>query len=209
MVLFLQWDEIFYCAGLNNGVIPTPQLSGSIWDSGEWWMLLAAQSMAVGTILVRYVSTYADPLMATAYHMLLGGVPLLLLSAAQESTLLEQRLPLLTGKILCAPNGVQLTLAVTASISNCKLSLDDRAGADYLLLAFISLFGSAASYGVFFVNASRGNLTALSSLTFLTPCFAAATGYLVFGETLTPQQLIGTAVTLGGVYFISRSPKDV
>jgi hypothetical protein len=23
---------------------------GSLWDSGEWWMLLAAQSMAVGTV---------------------------------------------------------------------------------------------------------------------------------------------------------------
>lgn len=28
----------------------------SLWDNGEWWMLLAAQSMAVGTIMVRYVS---------------------------------------------------------------------------------------------------------------------------------------------------------
>ena len=28
---------------------------GSIWDSGEWWMLLAAQSMAIGTVMVRWV----------------------------------------------------------------------------------------------------------------------------------------------------------
>lgn len=26
---------------------------GGLWDSGEWWMLLAAQSMAVGTVMVR------------------------------------------------------------------------------------------------------------------------------------------------------------
>ena len=44
-------------------------------------------------------------------------------------------------------------------------------------LAYISLLGSAASYGVFFEAASRGNLAALSSLTFLTPMFASATGY--------------------------------
>ncbi|DBA75591.1 TPA: hypothetical protein ACH3X2_009145 [Trebouxia sp. C0005] len=30
--------------------------SGSLWDTGEWWMLLAAQSMALGTIMVRWVS---------------------------------------------------------------------------------------------------------------------------------------------------------
>lgn len=61
-------------------------------------MLLAAQSMAVGTILLRYVSKYADPVMATGYHMLLGGVPLLILSLQQEHDLLSDRLPSLTGE---------------------------------------------------------------------------------------------------------------
>ena len=71
----------------------------SIWQSGEFYMLLAAQSMAVGTILVRYVSRYADPVMATAYHMLLGGLPLLALSLQQETSLLAERLPLFTGAV--------------------------------------------------------------------------------------------------------------
>ena len=26
----------------------------SLWDSGEWWMLLAAQSMAIGTVSVMH-----------------------------------------------------------------------------------------------------------------------------------------------------------
>lgn len=37
----------------------------------------------------------------------------------------------------------------------------------------------ATPAGVFFYNASRGNLTALSSLTFLTPMFAALTGQVL------------------------------
>ena len=74
-----------------------------------------------------------------------------------------------------------------------------------LLLLYVSLLGSAASYGVFFYNASRGSLTALSSLTFLTPCFAAAGGYLALGETLTPLQLAGAAVTLGAVALINNN----
>ena len=77
------------------------------------------------------------------------------------------------------------------------------------LLAYVSLLGSAASYGVFFLNASRGNLTALSSLTFLTPVFAAAAGYLALGEVLTPLQLAGAGVTLGAVYLINaRQPGE-
>ena len=87
-----------------------------------------------------------------------------------------------------------------------KCNLAFPAGSDFLLLTYISLLGSAASYGVFFLNASRGNLTALSSLTFSTPCFAAATCYLAFGETLTPLQLLGATVTLGGVIFINKTP---
>ena len=80
------------------------------------------------------------------------------------------------------------------------------AGQDALLLVYISLLGSAASYGVFFFNASRGNLTALSSLTFLTPLFAAITGYFVLDEVLTPVELTGATITLGAVYLLNRKP---
>ncbi|PRW56874.1 WAT1-related chloroplastic isoform X1 [Chlorella sorokiniana] len=150
------------------------QAEWSIWDSGEWWMLLAAQSMAVGTVMVRWVAKYCDPVVATGWHMILGGIPLLALAAWQEGAEAPARLAQLTGS-------------------------------DALLLLYISLLGSAASYGVFFYNASRGSLTALSSLTFLTPCFAAAGGYLALGETLTPLQLAGAGITLGAVALINNS----
>ena len=60
-------------------------------------MFLAAQSMAVGTIILRVTSAYADPIMATAYHMLLGGIPLMLLSISTEHSELVERLGNLTG----------------------------------------------------------------------------------------------------------------
>lgn len=63
-------------------------------------MLLAAQSMAVGTVLVPWVSRFVDPIMATGYHMLLGGLPLLALSASREAPDLASRLPGLTGGAL-------------------------------------------------------------------------------------------------------------
>ncbi len=52
---------------------------------GESWMLLAALSMAVGTVMIQRVSKYADPIMATGWHMLIGGVPLLVGSFLWES----------------------------------------------------------------------------------------------------------------------------
>ena len=160
-------------AAANSPALPP----SSVWDSGEFWMLLAAQSMAAGTLLVPWVSKRADPVMATGFHMLLGGVPLLGLAlAGDEGRLLSSKLA-----------------GITPS--------------DLALLAYVSLLGSAASYGVFFYNASEGNLTRLSSLTFLTPGFAVATGYLLLGETLTPLQLVGAGVTLAAVALISTKGK--
>lgn len=57
----------------------------SLFDQGEWLMLLAALSMALGTVMVRFVSRHADPVVATGWHMIIGGIPLFVLSGLQES----------------------------------------------------------------------------------------------------------------------------
>ncbi|KAL9320189.1 hypothetical protein ACSQ67_012028 [Phaseolus vulgaris] len=89
-LLFGESIGVVGAAGLVLGVIglvllELPALSFdesnfSLWGSGEWWMLLAAQSMAVGTVMVRWVSKYSDSVMATGWHMIIGGLPLLLFS---------------------------------------------------------------------------------------------------------------------------------
>jgi drug/metabolite transporter (DMT)-like permease len=56
-----------------------------LFQNGQWLMLLAALSMAVGTVLVRYVSKHADPVTATGWHMIVGGLPLFVGSAWLES----------------------------------------------------------------------------------------------------------------------------
>ncbi|MBW4690810.1 MAG: DMT family transporter [Lyngbya sp. HA4199-MV5] len=56
-----------------------------LFQNGQWLMLLAALSMAVGTVLMRYVSRHADPVTATGWHMVIGGLPLFALSSQLES----------------------------------------------------------------------------------------------------------------------------
>ncbi|MBD2488025.1 DMT family transporter [Aulosira sp. FACHB-615] len=56
-----------------------------LFASGEWLMLLAALSMAIGTVLIRFVTRYADPVSATGWHMIIGGLPLWGVSALTES----------------------------------------------------------------------------------------------------------------------------
>ena len=76
-----------------DGQIPPVAVEQEIWSvlfrHGEWLMLMAALSMAVGTILIRYVAAVADPVMATGWHMILGGLPLLVLSSIEDPTAWE------------------------------------------------------------------------------------------------------------------------
>ncbi|KAK9285603.1 hypothetical protein L1049_024798 [Liquidambar formosana] len=144
----------------------------SFWGSGELWMLLAAQSMAVGTVMVRWVSKYSDPVMATGWHMVIGGLPLAMISILNHD-------PVLSG------------------------SLKELTAGDLLALLYTSLFGSAISYGVYFYNATRGSLTKLSSLTFLTPMFASLFGFLYLDETFSPLQLVGAFVTVVAIYMVN------
>lgn len=58
---------------------------GNVWQSGELLMIIAALAMSFGTILVRYVKQVADPIMGTAWHMMIGGIPLLVLSGLYET----------------------------------------------------------------------------------------------------------------------------
>ncbi|MEI6370233.1 MAG: DMT family transporter [Nostocales cyanobacterium ELA608] len=143
-----------------------------LFNNGEWLMLLAALSMAVGTVMIRFVCQYADPVMATGWHMIIGGLPLWGISSVLESQQWQ----------------------------NLLLS-------DWMALSYATVFGSAIAYGLFFYFASSGNLTSLSSLTFLTPVFALIFGYIFLSEVLTIIQWLGVFLTLISIYLINQREK--
>ncbi len=63
----------------------TPLSWEALLHSGELLMLLAALSMSLGTVIIRYVRQHADAIVATGWHMLLGGIPLFILSGMGET----------------------------------------------------------------------------------------------------------------------------
>jgi drug/metabolite transporter (DMT)-like permease len=119
--------------------------------------------------MIRFVSRYADPVTATGWHMVLGGLPLFALSGMWESQ-----------------QWVNIDLG------------------GWVALGYSTIFGSAIAYGLFFYFASSGNLTSLSSLTFLTPIFALFFGKLFLSEVLSPIQWIGVSLTLVSIYLINQ-----
>jgi drug/metabolite transporter (DMT)-like permease len=151
------------------------------WSHGEAWMLGAAAAMAVGTVLCRYATRHSDPVAVTAWHMLLGGVPLLV--------------AVVLGPLL-GPGAS--AAAVLDALRPAWSALD------WGLMAYASLFGSALAYGLFFSFASRGDLTGFTALTFLTPVFALLCGFLLLEERLAPLQWLGAALALVSVLLITR-----
>ncbi len=150
----------------------TTAVNGSwqqLFEHGEWLMLLAALSMAVGTVLIRYVCRYTDAVVATGWHMILGGLPLFALSGVWETN---------------------------------QWTHIDFAG--WIELSYSTIFGSAIAYGLFFYFASLGNLTSLSSLTFLTPIFALFFGNIFLNEVLSGVQSFGVGLTLVSIYLINQ-----
>ncbi len=143
-----------------------------LFDNGEWLMLLASISMAIGTVMIPFVCRYVDPIVATGWHLVLAGVVLFGFSFQYE----------------------------TAQWVNLDLSA-------WLSLTYATVFGSAIAYGLFFLLASKGNLTSLSALTFLTPIFALSFGSLLLGETLSTLQWQGVGLTLISIYFINQREK--
>ncbi len=55
-----------------------PVTASGLWNGGEGWMLAAAVAMALGTVLCRYACRNSDPVAVTGWHMVLGGLPLLI-----------------------------------------------------------------------------------------------------------------------------------
>ena len=141
-------------------------------SNGEWLMLLASLSMAVGTVMIPFISRHVDPVVATGWHMILGGIPLFGLSWWYE----------------------------TEQWANLNWQ-------HWLALGYATVFGSAIAYGLFFYLASKGNLTSLSALTFLTPVFALFFGSIILEEILSPLQSVGVCLTLVSIYLINQREK--
>lgn len=90
-----EWIWHFIHSGVVTNITNNNLFDNSLplFAGGEWLMLLAALSMALGTILIRFVSKYTDPVIATGWHMILGGIPLWGISSFLEVDQWQNILP--------------------------------------------------------------------------------------------------------------------
>ena len=143
------------------------------WQSGTGWMLLAALTMALGTVISRFACRRSDPVAVTGWHMVFGGIPLLIWHGLDPATSM----------------------------------LPPWSGLDWAQMAYASILGSALAYGLFFWFANREDLTGFTTLGFLTPVFALASGGVLLGERLEGFQWLAVLLVLASVLLVSQRQK--
>jgi probable blue pigment (indigoidine) exporter len=92
--------------------------------------------------------------------------------------------------------GGLLIVPLAAVVEGPPPAPDPRALLGY---AWLGLIGTAGAYALWFRGAARLPVTQVSVLGALSPLTAAALGWLVLGQTLTPTQLAGFAVAVGAM----------
>lgn len=110
--------------------------------AGEGWMLLASLSMAIGTVMMRQISRYADPVLATGWHMILGSLPLILYSAWTETHQWDLlTLPHWMGLMYVSILGSALAYGIFFYFASQE-NLTEFASLTFLTPAFALIFGS-------------------------------------------------------------------
>ncbi|WP_327143098.1 EamA family transporter [Nocardia sp. NBC_01327] len=100
-----------------------------------------------------------------------------------------------------AMTGWQLTagglmlVPIALGIEGAPPALDGRAIGGYL---YLGLIGTALAYAIWFRGLARANATSVAFLGLLSPLSAAIIGWAALGQSLTPLQVLGMAIALGG-----------
>ena len=70
-------------------------------------------------------------------------------------------------------------------------------------IVFLAVFASAITYTAFTWLMKNARTDRVATFAYVNPAIATVLGWLVLGETLTPQQLLGMLIVLGGVVLVT------
>jgi drug/metabolite transporter (DMT)-like permease len=136
------------------------------------------------------------------------GWQLLVLAAAAVwagGTILYRNSTLVIGTIafnamIMLVGGVVLGLAGVASGEVPRWHWEWRG---MLAILFLAVFTSAITYTAFTWLMKNARTDHVATFAYVNPAIATVLGWLVLGETLTPQQMLGMLVVLGGVVLVT------
>ncbi|MGB8190424.1 MAG: EamA family transporter [Chitinophagaceae bacterium] len=108
--------------------------------------------------------------------------------------------------------GLQMLIAGIVTLLVCLVSgkyinLATAGSASIFSLLYLVLFGSLIAYSAYVFAISKLPPTLVSIYAYINPVVAVGLGWLLLSERLNLNMVIGTLITLGGVYVVNREFK--
>lgn len=110
--------------------------------------------------------------------------------------------------------GLQMFMAgvlvlVVCGITGEYISLADVNQDSWLALIYLVVFGSLVAYTAYVFVISKLPPTQVSIYAYINPIVAVVIGWLLLSEKMNANMILGTLITLGGVYLVNREFKKV
>ncbi len=108
--------------------------------------------------------------------------------------------------------GLQMFIAGSVMLVICFASgkyvnLADTGHASWYALLYLVFFGSLLAYSAYVFAISKLPATLVSIYAYINPIVAVGSGWLLLHEKLNTNMILGTIVTLGGIYLVNREFK--
>jgi drug/metabolite transporter (DMT)-like permease len=110
--------------------------------------------------------------------------------------------------------GLQMLIAgiivlIICAITGKYVDLRSVGQESLLALSYLIVFGSLIAYSAYVFVVSKLPATQVSVYAYINPVVAVIIGWLLLSEKMNVNMIIGTAITLVGVYLVNRESKKV
>jgi len=222
-----EWQQIFFFSlvliALTSGsstfalkYIPSNEVallnsSMALWIAGLGTLGPKGQKLSVPSLVGLSLGFFGVALLVWPKEMRLTphvGWQLLVLAAAfiwASGTIVYRNTTLLLGPIafnamIMLVGGVLLG---TAGIATGELPDWHWEWRGMIAIVFLAVFASAITYTAFTWLMKNARTDRVATFAYVNPAIATVLGWIVLGETLTPQQMLGMLVVLGGVVLVT------
>jgi len=110
--------------------------------------------------------------------------------------------------------GLQMLIAGVVMLIICGLTgkyvnLADAGHASWFALAYLVVFGSLLAYSAYVFAISKLPPAQVSIYAYINPIVAVALGWLLLQEKMNANMILGTCITLAGVWLVNKESKKI
>ena len=110
--------------------------------------------------------------------------------------------------------GLQMLIAgvlvlIVCGITGKYVNIASIQQGSWLVLLYLILFGSLLAYTAYVFVIGKLPPTQVSIYAYINPIVAVLLGWLLLSEKMNVHMILGTIITLGGIYLVNRETKKV